>query len=435
MRKRPLPVLLAALLASALGARSVHAEESDSSLVLAPIFVKGPDAIRNVTDPVVARLRQMGESPSVLRDSTTVCPDVACGKMLIADSAGGRLLGGAMQIEGARISGSLYWLDVRSGKSVARQFFCESCDPGEQMAHHLALLVDQAPGAMPVDCSAQVSASAPPDFVKNALSQGVDLAIRVQDGAKVDTSTVRSTVQRALLQLGIPSVSADRAAGVETENTSRTALSIDLVSDKRRRGAVDVVALSLRGKSDERSVRFYCPSRSCQKHLAVQLAVNLAMLFDSAAPPQLASVSADCLLPLRKPIEVAGLQVLPLPADDKGNPGKPITDPPLPPVVTSPPPPAHCPLSTGQKVLRYGGAALLGLGAAGIVTGGVFQSQHGKENGRTCTLDGRPVPCGWNTSSGSSISLGLGGSGLLVGGTLLGLSYLPDQGSSCGVGK
>ena len=76
----------------------------------------------------------------------------------------------------------------------------------------------------------------------------------------------------------------DRAAGVETENTSRTSLSIDLVSDKRRRGAVDVVALSLRGKGDERSVRFYCPSRSCQKHLPVQLAVNLAMLFDSAAP-------------------------------------------------------------------------------------------------------------------------------------------------------
>ncbi|MFO0658018.1 MAG: hypothetical protein U0787_23505 [Polyangia bacterium] len=433
MRKRPLPVLLAALLASSLGARSVHAEESDSSLVLAPIFVKGPDAIRNVTDPVVARLRQMGESPSVLRDSTTVCPDVACGKTLIADSAGGRLLGGAMQIEGARISGSLYWLDVRSGKSVARQFFCESCDPGEQMAHHLALLVDQAPGAIPVDCSAQVSASAPPDFVKNALSQGVDLAIRVQDGAKVDTSTVRSTVQRALLQLGIPSVSADRAAGVETENTSRTALSIDLVSDKRRRGAVDVVALSLRGKSDERSVRFYCPSRSCQKHLAVQLAVNLAMLFDSAAPPQLASVSADCLLPLRKPIEVAGLQVLPLPADDNGNQLKPITDPPLPPVVTSPPPPAHCPLSTGQKVLRYGGAALLGLGAAGIVTGGVFQSQNGMEY--TCTFDGGSAPCRWNTRTATSISFGLGGGGLILGGLLLGLSYLPNNASTCGVGK
>lgn len=433
MRKRPLPVLLAALLASALGARSVHAEESDSSLVLAPIFVKGPDAIRNVTDPVVARLRQMGESPSVLRDSTTVCPDVACGKMLIADSAGGRLLGGAMQIEGARISGSLYWLDVRSGKSVARQFFCESCDPGEQMAHHLALLVDQAPGAMPVDCSAQVSASAPPDFVKNALSQGVDLAIRVQGGAKVDTSTVRSTVQQALLQLGIPSVSADRAAGVETENTSRTALSIDLVSDKRRRGAVDVVALSLRGKGDERSVRFYCPSRSCQKHLAVQLAVNLAMLFDSAAPPQLASVSADCLLPLRKPIEVAGLQVLPLPADDNGNQLKPITDPPLPPVVTSPPPPAHCPLSTGQKVLRYGGAALLGLGAAGIVTGGVFQSQNGMEY--TCTFDGGSAPCRWNTRTATSISFGLGGGGLILGGLLLGLSYLPNNASTCGVGK
>lgn len=433
MRKRPLPVLLAALLASALGARSVHAEESDSSLVLAPIFVKGPDAIRNVTDPVVARLRQMGESPSVLRDSTTVCPDVACGKMLIADSAGGRLLGGAMQIEGARISGSLYWLDVRSGKSVARQFFCESCDPGEQMAHHLALLVDQAPGAMPVDCSAQVSASAPPDFVKNALSQGVDLAIRVQGGAKVDTSTVRSTVQQALLQLGIPSVSANRAAGVETENTSRTALSIDLVSDKRRRGAVDVVALSLRGKGDERSVRFYCPSRSCQKHLAVQLAVNLAMLFDSAAPPQLASVSADCLLPLRKPIEVAGLQVLPPPGDDKGNPGKPITDPPLPPVVTSPPPPAHCPLSTGQKVLRYGGAALLGLGAAGIVTGGVFQSQNGMEY--TCTFDGGSAPCRWNTRTATSISFGLGGGGLILGGLLLGLSYLPNNASTCGVGK
>lgn len=433
MRKRPLPVLLAALLASSLGARSVHAEESDSSLVLAPIFVKGPDAIRNVTDPVVARLRQMGESPSVLRDSTTVCPDVACGKTLIADSAGGRLLGGAMQIEGARISGSLYWLDVRSGKSVARQFFCESCDPGEQMAHHLALLVDQAPGAIPVDCSAQVSASAPPDFVKNALSQGVDLAIRVQGGAKVDTSTVRSTVQQALLQLGIPSVSADRAAGVETENTSRTALSIDLVSDKRRRGAVDVVALSLRGKSDERSVRFYCPSRSCQKHLAVQLAVNLAMLFDSAAPPQLASVSADCLLPLRKPIEVAGLQVLPPPGDDKGNPGKPITDPPLPPVVTSPPPPAHCPLSTGQKVLRYGGAALLGLGAAGIVTGGVFQSQNGMEY--TCTFDGGSAPCRWNTRTATSISFGLGGGGLILGGLLLGLSYLPNNASTCGVGK
>lgn len=433
MRKRPLPVLLAALLASSLGARSVHAEESDSSLVLAPIFVKGPDAIRNVTDPVVARLRQMGESPSVLRDSTTVCPDVACGKTLIADSAGGRLLGGAMQIEGARISGSLYWLDVRSGKSVARQFFCESCDPGEQMAHHLALLVDQAPGAMPVDCSAQVSASAPPDFVKNALSQGVDLAIRVQGGAKVDTSTVRSTVQQALLQLGIPSVSANRAAGVETENTSRTALSIDLVSDKRRRGAVDVVALSLRGKGDERSVRFYCPSRSCQKHLAVQLAVNLAMLFDSAAPPQLASVSADCLLPLRKPIEVAGLQVLPPPGDDKGNPGKPITDPPLPPVVTSPPPPAHCPLSTGQKVLRYGGAALLGLGAAGIVTGGVFQSQNGMEY--TCTFDGGSAPCRWNTRTATSISFGLGGGGLILGGLLLGLSYLPNNASTCGVGK
>ncbi|HNN54465.1 MAG TPA: hypothetical protein PKO07_25770 [Pseudomonadota bacterium] len=433
MRKRPLPVLLAALLASSLGARSVHAEESDSSLVLAPIFVKGPDAIRNVTDPVVARLRQMGESPSVLRDSTTVCPDVACGKTLIADSAGGRLLGGAMQIEGARISGSLYWLDVRSGKSVARQFFCESCDPGEQMAHHLALLVEQAPGAMPVDCSAQVSASAPPDFVKNALSQGVDLAIRVQGGAKVDTSTVRSTVQQALLQLGIPSVSADRAAGVETENTSRTSLSIDLVSDKRRRGAVDVVALSLRGKGDERSVRFYCPSRSCQKHLPVQLAVNLAMLFDSAAPPQLASVSADCLLPLRKPIEVAGLQVLPLPGDDKGNPGKPITDPPLPPVVTSPPPPAHCPLSTGQKVLRYGGAALLGLGAAGIVTGGVFQSQNGVEY--TCTFDGGSAPCRWNTRTATSISFGLGGGGLILGGLLLGLSYLPNNASTCGVGK
>lgn len=434
MRKRPLPVLLAALLASSLGARSVHAEESDSSLVLAPIFVKGPDAIRNVTDPVVARLRQMGESPSVLRDSTTVCPDVACGKTLIADSAGGRLLGGAMQIEGARISGSLYWLDVRSGKSVARQFFCESCDPGEQMAHHLALLVEQAPGAMPVDCSAQVSASAPPDFVKNALSQGVDLAIRVQGDAKVDTSTVRSTVQRALLQLGIPSVSADRAAGVETENTSRTALSIDLVSDKRRRGAVDVVALSLRGKSDERSVRFYCPSRSCQKHLPVQLAVNLAMLFDSAAPPQLASVSADCLLPLRKPIEVAGLQVLPLPADDKGNQLKPITDPPLPPVVTPPPPPpVHCPLSTGQKVLRYGGATLLGLGAAGIVTGGVFQSQNGVEY--TCTFDGGSAPCRWNTRTATSISFGLGGGGLILGGLLLGLSYLPNNASTCGVGK
>ena len=433
MRKRPLPVLLAALLASSLGARSVHAEESDSSLVLAPIFVKGPDAIRNVTDPVAARLRQMGESPSVLRDSTTVCPDVACGKTLIADSAGGRLLGGAMQIEGARISGSLYWLDVRSGKSVARQFFCESCDPGEQMAHHLALLVEQAPGAIPVDCSAQVSASAPPDFVKNALSQGVDLAIRVQGDAKVDTSTVRSTVQRALLQLGIPSVSADRAAGVETENTSRTALSIDLVSDKRRRGAVDVVALSLRGKGDERSVRFYCPSRSCQKHLPVQLAVNLAMLFDSAAPPQLASVSADCLLPLRKPIEVAGLQVLPLPADDKGNQLKPITDPPLPPVVTSPPPPAHCPLSTGQKVLRYGGAALLGLGAAGIVTGGVFQSQNGVEY--TCTFDGGSAPCRWNTRTATSISFGLGGGGLILGGLLLGLSYLPNNASTCGVGK
>lgn len=433
MRKRPLPVLLAALLASSLGARSVHAEESDSSLVLAPIFVKGPDAIRNVTDPVVARLRQMGESPSVLRDSTTVCPDVACGKTLIADSAGGRLLGGAMQIEGARISGSLYWLDVRSGKSVARQFFCESCDPGEQMAHHLALLVEQAPGAMPVDCSAQVSASAPPDFVKNALSHGVDLAIRVPGGAKVDTSTVRSIVQRALLQLGIPSVSADRAAGVETENTSRTSLSIDLVSDKRRRGAVDVVALSLRGKGDERSVRFYCPSRSCQKHLPVQLAVNLAMLFDSAAPPQLASVSADCLLPLRKPIEVAGLQVLPLPADDNGNQLKPITDPPLPPVVTPPPPPAHCPLSTGQKVLRYGGATLLGLGAAGIVTGGVFQSQNGVEY--TCTFDGGSAPCRWNTRTATSISFGLGGGGLILGGLLLGLSYLPNNASTCGVGK
>lgn len=438
MKKSPQTLLLAALLVPSLSARSVSADEGSSSVLLAPIFVKKPTSVENVTAPVEMRLRQMGELPRVLTDPSAQCEDVDCGRKLVAGfhMPSVRLVGGAMQKEGARLVGSLYWLDLGSGKSVARQFSCERCDPGEQMAHHMAMLLEQAPGDKPEDCAAAVSSpTQPAEDVQRARTQGVNVSVDVKAGAKVKVATIQAAAQRALLQLGVPFVSLAPSNHREPTNNPRASLSIELSGNRRSRGAVEVVSLSLLGGSAHRSVRFFCPPKSCQHNLAVQLSANLAMLFDSGVPNPVAAISADCLMPGRKPVLVAQRDGIPNISDERPPPSPADPKPPILDEVPPPPPPPRCEPSTWRKALRSGGATLLGLGAGGILTGGILWSQNGAENGRQCMLDGKSVPCGWNTRTATAIGFGLGSGGVAIGSVLLGLSYLPNRRPACGVAK
>jgi tetratricopeptide (TPR) repeat protein len=97
---------------------------------------------------------------------------------------------------------------------------------------------------------------------------------------------------------------------------------------------------------------------------------------------------------------------------------------------STPPPP--CAPSKEKRVLRIAGATLLGLGAAGLLSGIILWSQNGKENGRTdCGYDGRTTDCKWRTETAAVIAFSSAGAGLAIGSVMLGLSFRKERSVAC----
>lgn len=425
--RTPLPKLLALLFAPSLLATPIRAEEPGPRLHLAPIFSEGGESSQEVTLQVQRRLQQMGETPQLLPAGKEFCKDLSCGLRQAAGLRSGRLIGGTTgPIPSGGRRASLWWIDLDRGQMLERSFSCRDCEVGEAMAHHMALLVEQA--AVRPDCSAvpnnPMGREPQAESVRSALSQGLSLSVRAVGGARVAVAPIENSLQRTLLEMGVPSVFVEgRGPSASATFSIVPTLEVDLQGGPGGRGAVERIALTLQVGGEPRQLRFYCPKDTCQSHLAQHVALNLGLLFDSSTPAMLTIPRADCLAPLPVLTLVAG----PPPPDSPSG----ISNG----VQGSPVPPAVCPLTSRQRGLRIGGITLLSLGAIGIVTGGVLLSQNGKENGSTdCNFGGRSSKCQWDSVDGSKAAFALGGIGVGLGGLSFGLSYLKN-GDPCTNGK
>lgn len=430
---RPLLVLLASLLLPAWFPASLRAE-SPAPLQLLPISHGGlPDV--EVTARIQQRLGQMGEQTRFLSTVTESCLDISCIQRTAASIgvSSGRVIAGVLADSPkppvAR-RGVLWWIDFDSGRFLERHFSCTECDAGEAMAHHMALLVEQGSSAGQESCRTAIQPerrAAPSEPVRSALSQGVSLVIRAKGNVKVAIPSFQSAMQRALLQLGVPSVFVEgRSKGGDSSFSLQPQLEIELSSAARSSDGVESVSLLLQGSGEPRHLRFFCPKESCRHNLAQHVAMNLGMLFDSANPPVLTANLADC--PPLKPLpRTASLQVLPTelpkPSVPSGNP------------LPGNPPPV-CALSTKQLGFRIVGVTLLGIGAAGLITGGVLAGQDGDPvDSTTCLFDGGQSACRRSTLRKAAAAFLLGGLGGVGGGVLLGLSTGKDGAAKCTVGK
>lgn len=430
---RPLLILLASLVLPAWFPASLRAD-SPAPLQLLPISQGGlPDS--EVTAQIQQRLGQMGEQIRLLSTTRESCSDIVCLQRVAASLgvSSGRLVAGVLADSAQQPverRGVLWWLDFDHGRFLERRFSCTGCDVGEAMAHHMALLVEQAPQAAPESCPRVIppeSRMAPSEPVRSALAQGVSLVIRTKGNVKVAIPSFQFAMRRSLLQLGVPSVFVEgRSKGGDASFSLQPQLEIELSSAARNADGVEAVSLTLQGSGEPRHLRFYCPKESCRSNLAQHVAMNIGMLFDSANPPVLMANLADC--PALKPLpRTASLHVLPT---ELPNPSAPSGSP-----LPGNPPPV-CALTTKQLGFRIVGVTLLGIGAAGLITGGVLAGQDGDPvDSMTCLFDGGQSACRRSTLRKAAAAFLLGGLGGVGGGVLLGLSTAKDGAAKCSVGK